>query len=84
MQTVVQDFLGIERFVTRDSFVYNEQRHFYCMLQHGQSECMQKNKGREHPKLPPELERKLIKFFVPHNREFYKTVGHDFGWRTEM
>ncbi len=27
----IQDFLGLEREITRDSFVFNQEKGFYCM-----------------------------------------------------
>ncbi|KAL1470435.1 hypothetical protein MTO96_024317 [Rhipicephalus appendiculatus] len=80
---MVQDFLGLRRLVSEDHFYFNRTKGFPCLKKSegsGSPHCLGKTKGRTHPRLSEENERRLRKFFEPHNVEFYKLVGRDFGW----
>ena len=77
----VENFLGLRNYLTKQNFVYDEDKGFYCMIyDDGQKHCLCKSKGVPHPNLNPNVEAKLRKFFKPINRKFYTAVQHDFGW----
>ena len=67
-------------------FFYNATKHFYCLEDEeftGGQFCSSDAKGREHPTLPPELHRRLVKFYRPWNELFFKLVGRRFDWAME-
>ena len=77
----VEHFLGLRNYLTKQNFVFDEKRGFYCMIfDDGRKRCLGKDKGVPHPDLNPSVEAKLREFFKPINRDFYKAVQHDFGW----
>ena len=77
----VENFLGLRNFLTKQNFVFDEEKGFHCMIfDDGQKHCLGNSKGIPHPDLNPQVEAKLRKFFKPFNRDFYKAVQHDFGW----
>ena len=77
----VESFLGLRNYLTKDNFVFNEKKGFYCKVsESGHRRCLSKTKGASHPDLNPEVAAKLRKFFEPLNRRFYEAVQHDFGW----
>lgn len=39
-----------------------------------------KKRHYEQPEIDPELRKKLVEFFKPHNEQLYKLLGVDFGW----
>ena len=80
--TQVEQFLGLEHKITEDNFVFGENKGFYCFRKslNATKVCMNRKKGRDHPDLNPELERKLREYFAPFNREFYDMVGRNFSW----
>ncbi|XP_034988220.2 heparan sulfate glucosamine 3-O-sulfotransferase 6 [Zootoca vivipara] len=79
----VQDFLGIKRVVTDKHFYFNETKGFPCLKKpEGSSRprCLGKSKGRPHPKIDPQVIRRLQEFYRPFNMKFYQMTGQDFGW----
>ena len=77
----VENFLGLRNYLTKQNFVFDEEKGFHCMMfDDGQKHCLGNSKGIPHPDLNPQVEAKLRKFFEPINRDFYKAVQHDFGW----
>ncbi|XP_067285584.1 heparan sulfate (glucosamine) 3-O-sulfotransferase 3-like [Pseudorasbora parva] len=80
----VQDFLGLQRIITDKHFYFNKTKGFPCLKKpEGSSKphCLGKTKGRTHPKIDPEVIRKLREFYQPHNLKFYQMAGMDFGWQ---
>ena len=55
---------------------------FYCFRPPGSSlaQCLDKNKGRQHPKMKPDTRRKLYEYFRPKNKEFFRKIGEEFDW----
>ena len=77
----VEHFLGLRNHLTKQNFVFDEEKGFHCMIfDDGQKHCLGNSKGIPHPDLNPHVEAKLRKFFKPINRDFYKAVQYDFGW----
>ncbi|XP_064179102.1 heparan sulfate (glucosamine) 3-O-sulfotransferase 3-like [Anguilla rostrata] len=79
----VQDFLGLQRIITDKHFYFNKTKGFPCLKKpEGSSKphCLGKTKGRTHPKIDPEVIRRLRDFYHPHNQKFYQMAGQDFGW----
>ena len=78
----IEDFLGIEHQLNEDMFYYNETRGFYCRKNQKQySGCMNpEKKGLPHPNVAHKVIAKLCKYFEPHNKAFYKLVGHHYHW----
>nr|XP_060642412.1 heparan sulfate glucosamine 3-O-sulfotransferase 4-like [Anolis sagrei ordinatus] len=83
----VQDFLGLRRVVTQAYFHFNSTKGFPCLRrpEDGASapRCLGKSKGRTHPKIDPEVIRRLRKFYKPFNVMFYQMTGQDFQWEQE-
>ncbi|XP_068596561.1 heparan sulfate glucosamine 3-O-sulfotransferase 1-like [Brachionichthys hirsutus] len=77
----VERFLGLEPQINSSFFVFNEEKGFYCLKEHGQEQCLGKNKGRAHPYVEPDILQKLHQFFHEPNKRFFKLVGRTFNWK---
>ena len=68
--------LGLPQFFSPGHLIYNLKTHFFC-FQTTKIVCMNKSKGRSHPKVPTEVERKLMLYFEPWKKELEMIVaGH--------
>nr|XP_061837982.1 heparan sulfate glucosamine 3-O-sulfotransferase 4-like [Nerophis lumbriciformis] len=79
----VQDFLGLKRIVTDKHFYFNKTKGFPCLKKPEDSStprCLGKSKGRTHPKIEPDVIRRLHKFYKPFNMMFYQMTGQNFEW----
>ncbi|XP_023672284.2 heparan sulfate glucosamine 3-O-sulfotransferase 4 [Paramormyrops kingsleyae] len=79
----VQDFLGLKRIVTDKHFYFNKTKGFPCLKKPEDSStprCLGKSKGRTHPKIDPDVIRRLHKFYKPYNMMFYQMTGQNFQW----
>lgn len=79
----VQDFLGLKRIVTDKHFYFNKTKGFPCLKKPEDSStprCLGKSKGRTHPKIDPDVIRRLHKFYKPFNMMFYQMTGQNFEW----
>ena len=77
----IETFLGLPHLISRDNFIYNTTKGFYCIRQEDNSgRCLNKNKGRKHPDINDLVIRKLRKFYQPYNKYFYKIAGKKFAW----
>lgn len=82
----VERFLEIDSFFTRDMFVYNATKGFYCMhsfdsgQQRENTPCLKNSKGRKHPNISSLVIKKMEDFFRPHNLHFYNMTGRYFNW----
>ncbi|XP_028311811.1 heparan sulfate glucosamine 3-O-sulfotransferase 4 [Gouania willdenowi] len=77
----VQDFLGLKRIVTDKHFYFNKTKGFPCLKKPEDSStprCLGKSKGRTHPKIDPDVIRRLHKFYKPFNMMFYQMTGQNF------
>ncbi|XP_039696118.1 heparan sulfate glucosamine 3-O-sulfotransferase 4 [Pteropus medius] len=82
----VQDFLGLTRLVTEKHFYFNKTKGFPCLKKPEDSSaprCLGKSKGRTHPRIDPDVIRRLRKFYKPFNTMFYQMTGQDFQWEQE-
>ncbi|XP_018590461.2 heparan sulfate glucosamine 3-O-sulfotransferase 4-like [Scleropages formosus] len=82
----VQDFLGLKRIVTDKHFYFNKTKGFPCLKKPEDSSaprCLGKSKGRTHPKIDPDVIRRLHKFYKPFNMMFYQMTGQNFEWEQE-
>ncbi|XP_044038183.1 heparan sulfate glucosamine 3-O-sulfotransferase 4 [Siniperca chuatsi] len=82
----VQDFLGLKRIVTDKHFYFNKTKGFPCLKKPEDSStprCLGKSKGRTHPKIDPDVIRRLHKFYKPFNMMFYQMTGQNFEWELE-
>uniref|UniRef100_A0A671R6Z9 Sulfotransferase n=2 Tax=Sinocyclocheilus anshuiensis TaxID=1608454 RepID=A0A671R6Z9_9TELE len=82
----VQDFLGLKRIVTDKHFYFNKTKGFPCLKKPEDSStprCLGKSKGRTHPKIDPDVIRRLHKFYKPFNMMFYQMTGQNFQWELE-
>ncbi|XP_054877606.1 heparan sulfate glucosamine 3-O-sulfotransferase 4 [Poeciliopsis prolifica] len=82
----VQDFLGLKRIVTDKHFYFNKTKGFPCLKKPEDSStprCLGKSKGRTHPKIDPDVIRRLHKFYKPFNLMFYQMTGQNFEWELE-
>jgi len=77
----VESFLGVEHEISKDKFVYNEERGLSCVkTPTGEQACLSEGKGRAHPALNDNDYTKLKKYFQPHNEEFFKLFGKRYTW----
>ncbi|XP_056144083.1 heparan sulfate glucosamine 3-O-sulfotransferase 4 [Lampris incognitus] len=82
----VQDFLGLKRIVTDKHFYFNKTKGFPCLKKPEDSStprCLGKSKGRTHPRIDPDVIRRLHKFYKPFNMMFYQMTGQNFEWELE-
>ena len=82
----IQHFLGLDLEITRTNFFWSNSKGFYCLketAQNGKEKkwCLHGGKGRKHPDLKPDTEKKLRDFFKPYNAKFFELVGQTFPWR---
>ncbi|CAH1780566.1 unnamed protein product, partial [Owenia fusiformis] len=75
----VEQFLGLEPFITTDTFYFNKTLGFFCKKD-GTNECLYKKKGRKHPQIDPFVKYKLKKFFKPHNEKLFHMINQTFDW----
>ncbi|XP_013792567.1 heparan sulfate glucosamine 3-O-sulfotransferase 3B1-like, partial [Limulus polyphemus] len=76
----VQEFLGLSKLVDDSCFYFNETKGFPCMRSRTKTHCLDKTKGRVHPKINPISIHRLQDFYRPFNLKFYFFVGQNFGW----
>jgi len=93
---VLQDFLGLSRFVDARHFYFNATKGFPCLRKYvaaspravtdGQAvgkeivRCLGKSKGRSHPTVDAKVIQRLRDFFRPFNEKFYRMTGINFNW----
>ncbi|KAL4240433.1 hypothetical protein ACF0H5_001225 [Mactra antiquata] len=79
----IQEFLGLEQYITADNFAYNTVKGFPCYRRDvGSSKwhCLNDEKGRLHPDIDSSVKRHLEDFYRPFNLKLYSMTGQDFGW----
>ena len=70
--------LGLAHFFLAEHFAYNMKTHFFC-FKTSKLVCMNKSKGRSHPDVPMEVERKLLLFFKPWEKELEMIVAGEYN-----
>ena len=60
----LETFLGLKNYISKNNFVYNEEKGFYCLNTPAGINCMPTGKGRKHPTIDPGLLQKLQEFFT--------------------
>ena len=77
----VETFLGLRHYLSDDHFVFDRKKGFYCIhRENGAHKCLNRTKGRPHPKIDPDVVNQLNDFFEPYNQQFYELVGKTFKW----
>ncbi|XP_041360182.1 heparan sulfate glucosamine 3-O-sulfotransferase 1-like [Gigantopelta aegis] len=77
----VESFLGVDHLLSKEQFVWNDVKHFYCyMMDSGEKNCLPEYKGRKHPTIDPQVIQKLKDYYRPMNEKFYRLVGQRFDW----
>lgn len=77
----VESYLGMEHKISKDSFVFDRTKGFFCIKNETTGhKCLNKNKGRKHPEIDPEVRDKLEDYFRPYNAIFFGQVGQTFRW----
>ncbi|XP_052430417.1 heparan sulfate glucosamine 3-O-sulfotransferase 1-like [Carassius gibelio] len=77
----VEEFLHLEPQINASNFYFNQTKGFFCLRDRRRERCLHGSKGRTHPRLAPELLRKLHDFFHQPNQEFFQLVGRTFDWK---
>lgn len=76
----VQDFLGLERLITQDSFVYNSTKGYYCLWTRESTHCLAPCKGHKNHSISTELVDKLNTYFKPYNELFFNIINKRLSW----
>ena len=80
---LVQEFLGIRPVLTEDSFVFSEEKGFYCYKDEKEGvHCLGSGKGRPHPKQDEAAMAELKQYYEKYNRRLFRFTGRDFGWNS--
>lgn len=77
---LLEAFLKLKPWFSEKIFRYNADKGFYCYVYHGQEQCFNDKKGRQHPDIDPEALTLLKQYFRPINSLFYDLTGRDLGW----
>ncbi|XP_038051763.1 uncharacterized protein LOC119724679 [Patiria miniata] len=77
---LVEQFLGIRDYFTRDHFYYDVQKGFFCMNKPIPQNCMSPAKGRPHPEVREDTLQKLRDFYRPYNEKLRHLVNLDLHW----
>ncbi len=72
-------FIKSEEFNKNTSLVYNEVLKF-LRLHPFELKKYEKIRKREYEKMNPDIRKKLIEYFKPHNEELYELLGKNFQW----
>ncbi|CAI9739525.1 heparan sulfate glucosamine 3-O-sulfotransferase 5 isoform X2 [Octopus vulgaris] len=76
----VQDFLGLKRLISRDNFIYNNTRGFYCLLINSESKCLPPNKGHRNVSTSKVIAKEMTKYFKPYNDMFFQLIKRNLSW----
>ena len=79
----VQEFLGLEQFISAENFTFNHTKGFPCYRKTIDTQkwhCLNGDKGRNHTKIDESVKRRLQDFYRPFNNRLYSLTGIDFGW----
>ncbi|XP_076087136.1 heparan sulfate glucosamine 3-O-sulfotransferase 1-like isoform X1 [Mytilus galloprovincialis] len=77
----VESFLGLEHRISKDSFVFDRTKGFFCIKNETTGhKCLNRTKGRKHPEVDEEVLAKLKEYFEPYNKIFFEQIGQKFDW----
>ena len=77
----VETFLNIDNFYTKDMFIFDKDKGFYCpVLSDGEVKCKDARKGRKHIEISTDLREKMEIYFKPWNQELRQITGINFSW----
>ena len=79
----VENFLGLNPFIQKEHFVYDNQKGFFCKrkdLSKNKLECMGSEKGRKHPFISTASLDKLNQFYKPFSSELFKLIDQKPYW----
>lgn len=76
----VEDFLGIERFFTKDLFKLGDKGKYCLVMDEGDPVCPPPKKGASHPKMKERTRNILNTYFKPLNTEFFRLISKRFEW----
>jgi hypothetical protein len=80
----VENFLNVIPFIQTNHFVFDIKKKFFCMNKNqelNKTECMAKDKGREHPDLSVDTLNKLKDFYRPYDLELFKMIDQKPFWK---
>ncbi|GAB1603861.1 heparan sulfate glucosamine 3-O-sulfotransferase 5-like [Argonauta hians] len=76
----VQEFLGLKKLITKNNFVYNATRGFYCLLINSESRCLPPNKGHRNITTTKFVANQMAKYFRPYNEIFFQLINKNMSW----
>jgi hypothetical protein len=77
----VETFLGLRHYIQEGHFTFDRDKRFFCINKaNGAHKCLNRTKGRPHPKIDPDVVKQLNDFFEPYNQKFFQLVGRTFKW----
>jgi [heparan sulfate]-glucosamine 3-sulfotransferase 1/[heparan sulfate]-glucosamine 3-sulfotransferase 5 len=76
----VEDFLGIERFFTKDMFTRGRNGKFCLSMDDVDLKCPPSTKGLLHQSMKNSTRRTLEAYFKPLNTEFFQLINKRFEW----
>lgn len=79
----IQEFLGLEQYITAENFTFNQTKGFPCYkkeTQRNKWHCLNDEKGRRHPGIQYSVKTRLEHFYRPFNIKLYSMTGQDFQW----
>ena len=80
----VEDFLGLEHYITPEMFVLDEKKGYYCIqsnLTENGMACYGSDRGREPIQVKPKTISKLKEYFKPKTERFFSIIGKSFNWK---
>ncbi|GFO42045.1 sulfotransferase [Plakobranchus ocellatus] len=94
MMHQVETFLGLKSAFTKDAFIFNRQKGFYCLnvnnsrykviSKHIKTDprtgCFSKSKGRAHPQVDSALFKNLVILAQPYNEKLFRLIQKRFEW----
>ena len=82
----IEEFLGLEHFITPDHFVWNEVKGFFCIkstLSTTGMVCYSELRGKQTMDINPKTREILTEFFRPKVQRFFDITGCSFDWGYE-
>ncbi|KAK3091160.1 hypothetical protein FSP39_017588 [Pinctada imbricata] len=80
----VENFLSLEHKIQKDWIVFDRTKGFHCVKPDNKRyRCLNKTKGRKHPRIDPDVRDILNDFFEPWNQQFFNLTGRTFRWPKE-